>query len=218
MAESKKKKSSGKKSESTKKEPFKFTSPVNDKNHFWSVVLFALGVLTFFMTFVKGSAGWLAIHNFLLGTFGFAVVFVPAILIYTSIQIGMEKSEKCVADRAIWGISLAFLTSAAIQIFAVGALPGKEFSGHIEELYKDGVKLNGGGVASYLIAGPLLGIFGGIGAKIITIMLFFVTGMLLTHKSLIEFLEFITRPFRNFGRVVQGLYSMLMGGDFSDIF
>lgn len=218
MAESKKKKSSGKKSESTKKEPFKFTSPVNDKNHFWSVVLFALGVLTFFMTFVKGSAGWLAIHNFLLGTFGFAVIFVPAILIYTSIQIGMEKSEKCVADRAIWGISLAFLTSAAIQIFAVGALPGKEFSGHIEELYKDGVKLNGGGVASYLIAGPLLGIFGGIGAKIITIMLFFVTGMLLTHKSLIEFLEFITRPFRNFGRVVQGLYSMLMGGDFSDVF
>ncbi|MDE6664749.1 MAG: DNA translocase FtsK [Ruminococcus sp.] len=218
MAESKKKKSSGKKSESTKKEPFKFASPVNDKNHFWSVVLFALGVLTFFMTFVKGSAGWLAIHNFLLGTFGFAVIFVPAILIYTSIQIGMEKSEKCVADRAIWGISLAFLTSAAIQIFAVGALPGKEFSGHIEELYKDGVKLNGGGVASYLIAGPLLGIFGGIGAKIITIMLFFVTGMLLTHKSLIEFLEFITRPFRNFGRVVQGLYSMLMGGDFSDIF
>ncbi|MDE5619644.1 MAG: DNA translocase FtsK [Ruminococcus sp.] len=218
MAESKKKKSSGKKSKNTKKEPFKFATPLNDKNHFWSVVLFALGVLVFFMTFVKGSDGWLAIHNFLLGTFGFSVIFVPAILIYTSVQIGMEKSQKCVADRAIWGIVLILLTSAAIQIFAVGALPGKEFSGHIEALYKDGIKLDGGGVASYLLAGPLLKIFGGTGAKFITIMFFFVAVMLLTHKSLIEFLEWLTRPFRNFGRVVQGLYSMLMGGDFNDIF
>ena len=218
MAESKKKKSSGKKSESAKKEPFKFTAPVNDKNHFWSIVLFALGILILFMTFVKGSAGWQAIHNLLLGTFGFSVIFVPAILIYTSIQIGMEKSQKCVADRAIWGIVLALLTSASIQIFAVGDLPGEEFSGHIEELYKDGVKLDGGGVASYLIAGPLLKIFGGTGAKIITIIFFFVAMMLLTHKSLLEFLEWITRPFRNFGRVVQGLYSMLMGGDFNEVF
>lgn len=218
MAESKKKKPSGKKSRNTKKEPFKFAPSLNDKNHFWSVVLFAMGVLVFFMTFVKGSDGWLAIHNFLLGTFGFSVIFVPAILIYTSVQIGMEKSQKCIADRAIWGIVLILLTSAAIQIFAVGALPGKEFSGHIEELYKDGIKLDGGGVASYLIAGPLLKIFGGTGAKFITIMFFFVVLMLLTHKSLIEFLEWLTRPFRNFGRVVQGLYSMFMGGDFNDVF
>lgn len=213
MAESKKKKSKNSKKETAKPAP-----PLNEKNHFWSVVLFALGVMIFFMTFVKGSEGWLTIHNFLLGMFGFSVIFVPAILIYTSVQIGMEKERKLVTDRVIWGIILIFLTSAAIQIFAVGALPGKEFSGHIEELYKDGVKLNGGGAASYLIAGPLLKIFGGTGARIITILFFFVAVMLLTHKSLIEFLEWMTRPFRNVGRVMQGLYSMLMGGDFSDIF
>lgn len=196
----------------------KFLPPVNDKNQFWSVVLFALGVLSAFMILIKGSEGWLKAHDFLLGMFGFAVIAVPVILIYTSIQIGMKKSQKCVTDRAIWGIILAFLISGAIQIFISGELIGNSFEEHITNLYKDGVKLKGGGVASYLVAGPLLGIFGSIGAKLITIMLFFVAGMFFTNKSLMEFLNFISKPFRNFGRVVQGLYSMLMGGNLNEIF
>lgn len=217
MADSKKNKSDKK----TLKDYINFKMPsieINDKTQFRSVVLFGLGVLTLFMTFVKGSAGWNAIHKFLLGAFGFSVIFVPAILIYTAIQIGMEKSRESISDRITWGIALIFLTSGAIQIFAVGDLPGKDFSGHIQSLYRDGMKLDGGGVASYLIAGPLLGFFGGTGARIITVILFFVVGMLFTHKSLMEFLELITRPFRNVGRVAQGLFSMLMGGDWREIY
>ena len=210
MADSKNKK---------KKQPenplLKYLPPINDKNYFWSVVLFALGVLSFFMTFVKGSEGWLKVHNFLLGVFGFAVIFVPVILIYTSIQMGMEKSHKCIFDRVIWGILLVFLISGTIQIFVSGALIGDDFETHIKNLYKDGMELNGGGVASYLVAGPLLSFFGSTGARIIIIMLFFVTGMFFTHKSLIEFLDLITKPFRNIGKIC---YTMLMGGALSDIF
>ncbi|MDE6427300.1 MAG: DNA translocase FtsK [Ruminococcus sp.] len=196
----------------------KFLPPINDKNYFWSVVLFALGVLSFFMTFVKGSEGWLKVHNFLLGMFGFAVIFVPVILVYTSIQMGMEKSNKCIFDRAIWGIVIVFLISGAIQIFVSGELIGESFEEHITNLYKEGVELNGGGIASYLVAGPLLSFFGSTGARIITIMLFFVAGMFSTHKSLMQFIDFITKPFRNFGKVLQVLYSMLMGGDLNEIF
>lgn len=195
----------------------RFIPPVNDKNQFWSVVLFAIGMLTLFMMLIKGSEGWLKAHNFLLGMFGLAVFFVPTILIYTSIQIGKERSHKCVADRAIWGIVLAFLVSGALQIFFSKELKGNNFDEQIKHLYNDGIKLRGGGVASYLIAGPLLGIFGSIGAKIITIMLLFVTGMFYTKKSLIEFLDFISKPFRNFGNVMQGLFSMLMGGTFGEM-
>lgn len=196
----------------------KFLPPANDKNQFWSVVLFAVGMLTLFMMLVKGSEGWLKAHNFLLGMFGIAVFAVPTILIYTSIQIGKEQSQKCVADRAVWGIILAFLVSGAIQIFISGELKGNNFEEHIKHLYDDGVKLRGGGVASYLIAGPLLGFFGGAGAKIITIMLFFVVGMFYTKKSLMEFLDLISKPFRNLGGVMQGLFSMLMGGNFGEVF
>lgn len=196
----------------------KLLPPVNDKNQFWSVVLFAIGMLTLFMMLIKGSEGWLKAHNFLLGMFGLAVFFVPTILIYTSIQIGKEQSQKCVTDRAIWGIVLAFLVSGAIQIFFSSELKGNNFEEQIKHLFNDGIKLRGGGVASYLIAGPLLGIFGSVGAKIITIMMFFVVGMFYTQKSLIEFLDMISKPFRNFGVVMQGLFSMLMGGKFGEMF
>lgn len=196
----------------------KFLPPVNDKNQFWSVVLFAVGVLTLFMTLMKGSAGWLKVHNFLLGMFGIAVISVPAILIYTAIQIGREQSQKCVADRAIWGIILSFLVSGAIQIFFAGELRGNNFEEHIRNLYNDGMRLKGGGVASYLLAGPLLNFFGGMGAKIITIMMFFVVGMFYTKKSLMEFLDLISKPFRNVGGVMQGLFAILMGGRLGEVF
>lgn len=178
------------------KEPPKSKKPEkqsNDSNQFWSIVLFASGILVLLMAVIKGSAGWNAIHNFLLGLFGAASLLVPAILIYTAVLIGLEKSQKCVSGRAVWGIALMFLVSAAIQIFFVGFPEG---DGLIEALYNDGKVLKGGGVASIIIAGPLMKFFGIIGARIITVIMFFVFFMLLTGMGLIQFFEFITRPFR----------------------
>lgn len=178
------------------KEPPKSKKPEkqsNDSNQFWSIVLFASGILVLLMAVIKGSAGWNAIHNFLLGLFGAASLLVPAILIYTAVLIGLEKSQKCVSGRAVWGIALMFLVSAAIQIFLVGFPEG---DGLIEALYNDGKVLKGGGVASIIIAGPLMKFFGIIGARIITVIMFFVFFMLLTGMGLIQFFEFITRPFR----------------------
>lgn len=192
--------------------------PKNDKNQFWSIVLFAAGVLIFLMAVIKGSAGWTRIHNGLLGLFGFAVFFVPVILIYTAVLIGMEKSQRCVAGRAVWGIALTFLASAAIQIFGVGKLPGEGFASHITALYRAGKALEGGGVSSIVIAGPLLSVFGSTGAKIITIIMFFVFAMLLTGMGLIQFFELISRPFRYIGRCFIGLKNIFTGGDFEDAF
>ncbi|MDE6797074.1 MAG: DNA translocase FtsK [Ruminococcus sp.] len=196
----------------------KFLPPINDKNYFWSVVLFALGVLSFLMTFVKGSDGWLKVHNFLLGMFGIAVIFVPAVLIYVAIQMGLEKSDKCIFDRVIWGIVLVCLISGAVQIFLSGELIGESFEEHINNLYKEGVKLGGGGVASYIVSGPLISFFGKTGSRIIIVMLFFVTGMFFTHKSLMEFIDLISKPFRSIGKLVPVFYSMLMGGALNEIF
>ena len=172
------------------------SAPKNEQNQFWSIILFAVGILVALMTVIKGTSGWLGIHNLLLGTFGAAVFFVPVILIYTSIQIGMEKSQRSVSGRAVWGIAMTFLASAALQIFFVGEIPGNSFIKYFSSLYNNGVNLKGGGVASLLIAGPLLKIFGSIGAKIITVVMFFVFGMLLSGLGLIDFLKLLTKPFR----------------------
>lgn len=190
----------------------------NDNNRFWSIVLFASGILIMLMSLIKGSAGWNGIHNGLLGMFGIAVFFVPVILIYTAVLIGMEKSQRCVSGRAVWGIALTFLTSAAIQIFGVGKIPGDGFFSQIAALYRDGKSLDGGGVASVVIAGPLLAIFGETGAKIIAVLMFFVFIMLLSGMGLLQFFELVTRPVRFLGRCFMGLVNMLGGGDFDDAF
>ncbi|MDE6835119.1 MAG: DNA translocase FtsK [Ruminococcus sp.] len=196
----------------------KFLPTIKDKNYFWSVVLFALGVLSFFMIFVQGGDGWLKVHNFLLGMFGYAVILVPVILVYTSIQLSKGKDSKCIFDRTIWGVVIIFLICGAIQIFASGEFNGESFEEHIKNLYGNGVDLSGGGIASYIVAGPLISFFGKTGARIIIIMLFFIAGMFLTHKSLMQFIEFISKPFRNLGKLIPVLYSMLMGGELNEIF
>ena len=193
-------------------------APKNDSNQFWSIILFAFGILIALMTLVKGSAGWLGIHNFLLGMFGAAVFFVPVILIYTSVQIGMEKSQRNVAGRAIWGIAMTFLASAAFQIFIVGKIPGHRFLAHFGALYEDGVELHGGGVASIVIAGPLLAAFGGLGARIIAVILFFVFGMLLSGLGLIDFLKLLTRPFTFASDCLEGFVNILTGKEFDEAF
>lgn len=205
------------KTESAKKNEKK-PAVTNDQNQFWSIVLFAAGILIAFMIVIKGTAGWHRMHSMLLGLFGAAVVFVPVTLIYTAVQIGMERSQKKVTGRAFWGIAMAFLFSAALQIFFVGELPGRGFWNHFKVLYENGVDVKGGGVASLLIAGPLLAVFGGMGAKIVTVIMFFVFGMLLTGRGLMDFFKLLLKPFKFLGNCLEGVQNMLMGGNFEDAF
>ena len=196
----------------------KSSAPKNDKNQFWSIVLFASGVLIALITLIDGSSGWHGVHNMLRGMFGVAVFFIPAILIYTSIQIGRERTQKNVAGRAGWGIGMTFLFSAAVQIFLVGVIPGDELLRHFPALYEDGVKLKGGGLASFPIAGVLLKIFGTTGARITVIVLFFVFALLLSGLGLIDFLKSLTRPFAFVGRCIDDLKYILTGEEYDDAY
>jgi S-DNA-T family DNA segregation ATPase FtsK/SpoIIIE len=140
MAEAKKttKGAPKKKSEAPKREPVKANTktaaPQNESNQLWSILLFALGVLTALMVLVKGTKGWLALHNLLLGTFGIAAFLIPVILIYTAVKLGTEQTKKDLSGRNIWCIAMIFLASAAFQIFAVGRIPGGTWSGHFKIL------------------------------------------------------------------------------------
>ncbi|MBR6670210.1 MAG: DNA translocase FtsK [Ruminococcus sp.] len=206
------------KKSSTGQKSGKAVEPKNEKNQFWSILLFAIGILIILMTLIEGTSGWNKIHNFLLGMFGAAVFFVPVILIYTSILIGMEKSQKCVTGRAVWGGALTLLTSSVIQIVFVGEIEGKSLPKQIAHLYSAGKELKGGGVLSMIIAGPLMAVFGETGAKIIAAIMFFVFIMLLTNMGILQFFEMLTKPFIWLGKCFIGVKNILTGGDFEDAF
>ena len=177
-----------------------------------------MGVLTALITFIQGDKGWLALHKFMRGSFGIAAFLIPVILIYTAVKLGSEQTKKDLSNRVIWCIAMIFLISAAFQIFAVGRIPGSGIGGHVKCLYNNGAELKSGGVASMVIAGPLLKFFGKLGAKLIALVLFFVFGMLLSGRGLIEFLKLLAAPFVFIGRCFNGLQNMLVGGEFVDAF
>lgn len=163
-------------------------------NQFWSVVLFACGVLIFLFTVIKGSSGWLFIHNLLRGLFGVAVFLVPVILVYTALLISMERSQQTVAGRALWGVGLTLLSSSVVQVMFVGAAVGDTFADKCKFLYRSGLELEGGGLLSAFIAWPLIKIFGDVGAKIIICVLLFIFIMLLSNLTLFQFFGIFYKP------------------------
>ena len=220
-AASKPKKPAAQKNAAPKREPIKSTAktaPQNESNQLWSILLFAFGVLIALMVLIKGTKGWQKLHELLLGTFGIAAFLIPVILIYTAIKLGSEKTKKDLSGRTVWCIAMIFLASAAFQIFVEGRIPGSTMSGHFKLLYEDGAKLKSGGIASMVIAGPLLKFFGTLGARLISLVLFFVFGMLLSGRGLIDFLKLLAAPFVFIGKCFNGLQNMFIGGEFVDAF
>lgn len=218
MAERKKRtassaKSSGAKKTNTKKsgaepkkEKLELAAHKDPINQFWSVVLFACGILIFLFTVIDGSSGWLFIHNLLRGLFGVAVFLVPVILIYTAVLISMERSPHTVAGRALWGIGLTFLSSSVVQIMFVGAAEGDTFIDKCKFLYNSGLDLEGGGLLSALIAWPLIKIFGDIGSKIIVCVLLFIFVMLLSNLTLFQFFGIFYKPFVKMFRSLKDIH------------
>ena len=222
-----KKKASGKtqkKTETPKREPVKSNNKKakqKESSRLWAIILFALGILTALMVLVKGTKGWLAMHNVLLGLFGIAAYLIPVVLIYSAIKLSSEQTDKdkSSAGRAIWCIAVIFLVSAAFQIFAVGNIPEKQrFFNQLKSLYKTGISKESGGVASMLIAAPLLKLFGKLGARLISLVLFFVFGMLISGRNLIDFLKLLATPFVFIGKCINGIQNMFIGGEFVDAF
>ena len=224
MSESTKKKTSGqknKKAEPRKREPArasKNTAPQNDSNQFWSVILFALGILSALMVIIKGTKGWLAIHNLLLGLFGIAALLIPALLIYTAIKLGTEQTRKNISGRSIWCVAMIFLASAAFQIFVVGRIPGSTMGSHFRLLYKYGAVLKSGGVASMVFAAPLLKLFGKLGARLISLVLFFVFGMLLSGRGIIDFLKLLASPFVLIGKFFKAVQNFFSGLGYEEVY
>lgn len=194
------------------------TPTKNEDNRVVSVLLFAAGVLIGLIGLIEGTAGWQFMHHFLLGMFGFAAFIVPCILIYASYLIGTEKSRQNITSRAGWAFGLTIMVSSTIQIFFVGKIPGNGIFNSISEVYTSGTHLKSGGVLGMPVAWLLLKVFGGMGAKIVIVLMVFVLFLLLTGKGIVEFMEMLMKPFKFLGQCIDGVHTVIMGGEFEEAF
>ena len=57
----------------------------------FSIILFAVAILTSAIIFIKGESVWLALHNFMLGLFGACAIAVPVLFFYIAVVTAMKK-------------------------------------------------------------------------------------------------------------------------------
>ncbi len=185
---------SGKKSAAAKKtEQVGFTP---EKRRKLSLALFFYGVLTVFITFIKGAGLWTTLHNITFGMFGRTAYIYAPLVIYISIMIATEKTRSDVIVKLVQGILVILLFSGLFQIFAVGSVDGKTATLMVKGLYRDGVNNKGGGVMSIIFGGLLLKVFKRVGASIIIILLTLFFFILLSGWTLPQVWEFVSKPFR----------------------
>lgn len=171
-----------------------------------SIILFAIGVLLVLFTIIGLISGMGRsegdslnmldmIYSFLCGVFGFTVFFTGPILIYVAVLIATDKSRTSILTKLLQLSGGIVILSTAIQIFFVGSV-GKgttDFFGAVASLYSDGTRLTGGGIIGGLPAWVLL-MFGNVGAIVIIILIAFVFVMLISRKSLMDFLGAVGKP------------------------
>lgn len=171
-----------------------------------SIILFAIGVLLVLFTIIGLISGMSRsegdslnmldmIYSFLCGVFGFTVFFTGPILIYVAVLIATDKSRTSILTKLLQLSGGIVILSTAIQIFFVGSVGEgtTDFIGAVACLYSDGTRLTGGGIIGGLPAWILL-MFGNVGAIVIIILIAFVFVMLISRKSLMDFLGAVGKP------------------------
>lgn len=165
-------------------------------NHFWSVILFSVGLLILFLTLIKGSSGWYELHKIIRGLFGVSVFFVSPILVYASVIIAKDTSKDTITARMLQGVFFTFLMSAIVQVIFIGDVGGVGIKYKLTVLYTQGIELKSGGLMSALIGLPLLKIFGDLGAKIIILIFLFIVIMLLANITLLDLFNLLKQPIK----------------------
>ena len=193
-------------------------APPDSSNQYWSVLLFAFGVLTALLTFVSGSSGWHKLHNLLLGLFGLAVIAVPTMFIYVSIQIGRNKDDKIIRKRTSFGCALTVFIATVIQVFTPNYTIANKYSEAVKIAFSDGKHLKGGGAIGSGIAWFLLKYIGALGARIITGLAVFVLVMFLTGNGMMDLFGWIKKFGLKLKECGNGLQNMIMGAEFHDEF
>lgn len=190
----------------TAKKPNK--NQIDQKNQFWAVMLFALGILLFLVATVEGSDGWKVMHQVVRGIFGISSFVVPVIVSFIAVLLAQNKSHQLIVRRLCESLLGLLIVSGAIEIFFFPEIKGNTLSASIQYIYNDSINLKGGGVVGSLIGLSLLSVLGNVGSKIVMAIAILVILMLLTNTSLLGAIDIIKLPFIKVREVFSSLNFM----------
>lgn len=167
---------------------------IRQKNQVRAVVLFACAIFLGCLAIIPGDSLWNWAHNVILGFFGGWAVLWPVLMIYVAVVTTMDRPTGSLTGK-IWLTALIIVLFCATGYIFGGARPseGLSFPAYIGFLYQKNSGV-GGGLAGGILGQALLSAAGPTGAKIIIILLLFVSVMILTGTTLIGLFRTIKKP------------------------
>lgn len=175
--------------------------PANPKstidNRAFSIIMFAISALMFFVIFAPGENIWFYIHKFIVGLLGMGAVFLPVSLCYLSVVSAVRKEIKNKKMTLIvFGIMVLMLCSC-MYVFSSELVKNqpKNWLSYIIENFKNS-KLDGGpGILGAFVGAFLTWAFGSFGAKVSSVITIFICIMLISGMTLTGFFRMILVPF-----------------------
>lgn len=166
-------------------------------NRAFSIIMFAISALMFFVVFAPGENIWFYIHKFIVGLLGMGAVFLPVSLCYLSVVSAVRKEIKNKKMTLIvFGIMVLMLCSC-MYVFSSDLVKNqpKAWLNYIIENFKNS-KLDGGpGILGAFAGAFLTWAFGAFGAKVSSVITIFICIMLISGMTLTGFFKMILVPF-----------------------
>lgn len=194
MANSKNKNSSKKQNNSQRKKEQQIVRDGNaDVSRIAGVVLFALSVLFFFISVIKGQGAWLFLHNLYVGAFGmFASWVFPILTIVITVLYSIKEHEpKLLLVKSAESVAMILFISAFIHICR--NQPGDVFKEAVVNSYNSAPEIFNGGFFGAVL-GWLMLTFGKAPAVIVDLILIFVVFMFLSGITIIQFIKGAAKP------------------------
>ena len=158
-----------------------------------AIFFMTIGIFLSILSFVKGTSGWLTMHNLLFGLLGAGAFFIGPMLIYIAVMTSFDKIASDTKIRIALIAVTVLVISSAHQIFADGPLEAGTLLGKWKELYNEGIMLRGGGVLGALFAVPLMKL-GHPGDAIAVILILFMLFMIITRSTVAGVIKTIRKP------------------------
>lgn len=208
MAGTKKKKTSSKKTTPKKAASKNLHKKLNEKTkkrytpeqievrtQRFSIVLFAVAILTSAMIFIKGESVWFLLHKFILGLLGACAIALPVLFFYVAIVTAAKKLGGRLAPK-VWLVGFTvFLISTSIYTFKFSVLPTNvTYFEMLYDLYQRGVNRESLGLISGILGYPLVNLLGKTGSRIFVVLLLFVSIMFLTGTTLSQLFKAVKKP------------------------
>lgn len=167
---------------------------IRQRNQMRAVVMFACAIFLGCLVLIPGDNLWKWAHEAVLGLFGSWALLWPFLMIYVAVITTLEKPKGPITGKVWLTVLIIVLFCMTGFIFGGAKLAdGLNFGEYISALYTRNAGV-GGGVFGGLLGQLLVRAAGITGAKIIILLLLFVSLMILTGTTLIGLFRTIKKP------------------------